>query len=206
MYTSTLGLSQGEFTELKVLQNDTMTNILDIIGGGGSGTVVETASYPLVFTGSNIGINTSLFLPTSSECGKIGAAGCNHGANDFKAQSVTLTSPDASQHALTADDTGRLIVAGARPLLANSITVGAGLFALASNANGFLSLALTGAESRTTLRLQDSAAVVRELTSSNTGQLTWDGTAIETLAGLAVVSPISLVTNAFTAAWLDLWG
>ena len=44
MYTSTLGLSQGEFTELKVLQNDTMTNILDIVGGGSSGAV-QTATY-----------------------------------------------------------------------------------------------------------------------------------------------------------------
>ena len=64
----TLGLSQGEFTELKVLTDGVMTDVTTLVGGGGT---VETARYPLVITGSNIGINTSLFLPTSSECGKI---------------------------------------------------------------------------------------------------------------------------------------
>ena len=79
MYTSTLGLSQSEFTELKVLKDGVMTDVTTLVGGGGT---VETASYPLVITGSNLGINTSLFLPTSSECAKIGAADCDLGGND----------------------------------------------------------------------------------------------------------------------------
>ena len=200
---SSNGLKTGNYTQLNVLKDGVMTDVTTLVGGGGT---VETATYPLVITGSNIGINTSLFLPTSSECANIGAADCDHGANDFQCQTLTLTSPDASEHELSVDNTGRLSVAGAKPLLANSLTVGSGLFSLASQADGLLQLALTGAESRTSLRLQDGAAVVRELTSSNTGQLTWDGNPIESLAGLAVISPIALASNVFDNSWMNIAG
>ena len=60
----------------------------------------------------------------------------------------------------------------------STVTVGTGLFALTSDALGTMSLSLTGAESRVTLKIQDTNAVVRNLTSSTGGVLTWDGTSL----------------------------
>ena len=56
MYTSTLGLSQGEFTELKMLKDGVMTDVTTLVGGGGT---VETATLPLQITGTDIAIDTS---------------------------------------------------------------------------------------------------------------------------------------------------
>jgi len=178
---SSNGLTQGNFTLLNVLKDGVMQDVTTFAGGGGA---VNTASAPLSISAGDISLDTSGLLATSAECAKIGSAAVVH-PHDFKATSVTLTSPDASDHQLSADDTGRLIVAGNRPLLANSITVGAGMFALASNPNGFLSLALTGSESRAQLRLLDPATTVRELTSNVSGELLWDGAALPTAASVA---------------------
>ena len=53
------------------------------------------------------------------------------------------------------------------------VAVGAGL--LAVSGNGTLSLALDGQESRSALKLQDSIGTVRQLASSLTGALVWNG-------------------------------
>ena len=179
---SSTGLKEGNFTLLNVLKDGVMQDVTTLAGGGGA---VSTASAPLCITAGDISLDASGLLATSAECAKIGTADCNHGANDFQCQSLTLTSPDNSEHEITCGDDARLVVAGSKPLLANSITVGTGMFALASNPNGFLSIALTGAEARTQLRLQDGATVVRELTSNNAGELLWDGTALPTAASVA---------------------
>ena len=179
---SSTGLKEGNYTLLNVLKDGVMTDVTTLVGGGGA---VSTASAPLSIAAGDISLDTSGLLATSTECAKIGTADCNHGANDFQCQSLTLTSPDNSEHEVTCGDDARLIVAGSKPLLANSITVGTGMFALASNPNGFLSLALTGTEARLSLRLQDSIAVVRELAASSAGDLLWDGAALPTAASLA---------------------
>ena len=179
----TTGLRTGSFDELRVVSAGVSTNILDLVGSGGGG--VTTATVPLVITGSDIALDTSGLLASSAEASKIGTADCNHGANDFQCASLTLTSPDSSEHDVTVGDDARLAVAGSKPLLANSITVGDGMFALASNPNGFLSIALTGSESRVQLRLLDPAATVRELTANNAGQLIWDGAALPSSASVA---------------------
>ena len=91
-------------------------------------------------------------------------------------------------------------------MIPSNLTVGSGLFALGSDVNGYMSLALTGQKSRLQLRLQDGLAVVRELSSNNSGQLVWDGTPIPSLNGLAVASPIALISNGLDATWLSIAG
>ena len=62
-------------------------------------------------------------------------------------------------------------------LNATAVTVGVGLFALASAANGTLALSLTGTESRAALKLTDSNGAVRSVTSSTAGVLEFAGAA-----------------------------
>ena len=66
----------------------------------------------------------------------------------------------------------------------STVTVGTGLQAMASNANGTLQLDLTGAESRSQLKLIDSQSVVRSLIPSVTGTLTWNGSTLVDLTYL----------------------
>ncbi len=56
----------------------------------------------------------------------------------------------------------------------SNVTVGTGLFALASDNLGTLNLSLTGLESRSALRISDSNGTVRELTSNTFGGLFWN--------------------------------
>ena len=88
----------------------------------------------------------------------------------------------------------------------STVTVGDGLFALQSDSLGTLALALTGQESRTQIRLQDPSTSIIRMLSTSGGDLVWDGTAIPSLNGLEVVSPLSLATNDTTNAWLGVAG
>ena len=56
--------------------------------------------------------------------------------------------------------------------LFSGVSVGQGLVAVTGS--GTLSLGLSGLESRTALKLQDSQGTVRDLTSSTAGELTWN--------------------------------
>ena len=67
----------------------------------------------------------------------------------------------------------------------STISVGTGIQAVASDANGTLQLNLTGTESRSQLKLIDSQNVVRSLVPSVTGALTWNGSALVDLTYLA---------------------
>jgi len=60
----------------------------------------------------------------------------------------------------------------------STVSVGAGLSALASDANGTLQLALTGTDSRAQLSLIDSQGTVRNLVPSITGALTYNGSTL----------------------------
>lgn len=77
-----------------------------------------------------------------------------------------------------------------------AVTVGSGLCALASDANGTLSLSLTGTESRTTLKIADSNGAVRDLTSSRGGVLTWNGTSLVNTTGMKSHIASSVYTSA----------
>ena len=67
----------------------------------------------------------------------------------------------------------------------STVTVGTGLQATASDANGTLQLDLTGTESRSQLKIIDSQNVVRSLVPSVTGALTWNGSALVDLTYLS---------------------
>jgi hypothetical protein len=67
----------------------------------------------------------------------------------------------------------------------STVTVGTGIQAVASDANGTLQLDLTGTESRSQLKLIDSQNVVRSLVPSVTGALTWNGSALVDLTYLS---------------------
>ena len=86
----------------------------------------------------------------------------------------------------------------------SAVTVGTGLFALTSDALGTMSLSLTGAESRVTLKIQDSNATVRNLTSSTGGVLTWDGTSLVNTTQLALKADDAGVTSAFAGVQVQL--
>ena len=66
MESLTNGLSQGDFTLLRVLSNGAMTDILTLIGSGGSGAVTS-ATAPLSISNGVLSINLSGFIATTHE-------------------------------------------------------------------------------------------------------------------------------------------
>ena len=119
--------------------------------------------------------------------------------NDLAGKLDTLTV--SAPLAISGTGTSRALSTLWKP---STVTVGTGLFALASDANGTLSLSLTGTESRTTMRLADSNAVVRDLTSTTGGALTWAGAALPTAADLALKADDSQVTLAVNSLLVSL--
>ncbi len=96
---------------------------------------------------------------------------------------LTLPIKDSNNisRVLSSDISGNLQWNGAPVFVASAVTVGTGLFALASNPpTGALSLSLTGTESRTALKLQDSSSVARSLSSNTSGDVFWDGQTLAT--------------------------
>ena len=111
--------------------------------------------------------------------------------------SGTVTSATAplsisSTGVLTVDLAAYATSAAVNSLLANytltsalfaGVSVGAGLSATANA--GSLSLALTGTESRVSLRLADSGGTVRQLTSTTGGVLAWEAAPVALATDLA---------------------
>jgi hypothetical protein len=79
----------------------------------------------------------------------------------------------------------------------SAVTVYSGLHALSDDTLGTLSLSLTGAESRRTLKLLDSSGTVRDLTSNVTGGLVWNTAqlATETFVKSHVATNVYAVVN-----------
>ena len=67
----------------------------------------------------------------------------------------------------------------------STVTVGTGIQAVASDANGTLQLSLTGTESRSQLKLIDSQNVVRSIVPSITGALTYNSSTLVDLTYLS---------------------
>ena len=69
MQAATTGLTEGDFTLLRVLSNaGVMTNILDLIaagGGGGGGGIVTGVQLPLSVNGGVLSIDTSGFATSA---------------------------------------------------------------------------------------------------------------------------------------------
>ena len=117
MTSTTTGLSEADFTQLRVLSAGAMQDILTLIDTAAGSGVISSATEPLDISA---GVLSSAWKPTA-------------------------------------------------------VTAGAGMFALANDSSGTLSLSLTGTESRSQLKLADTNGVVRDLTSSASGLLTFAG-------------------------------
>ena len=91
MDTLTNGLSQGDFTLLRVLDPATgqMTNVLALIGAAGGGAVTS-ATAPLSINSGVLSINLVGYIPTSHEAYNVGQANVNFGAYDARTRTLTL--------------------------------------------------------------------------------------------------------------------
>ena len=65
MDTLTNGLSQGDFTLLRVLHNGSMTDVITLIGSLGGGNV-DSANAPLSISGGVLSIDLSSYSTTGS--------------------------------------------------------------------------------------------------------------------------------------------
>ena len=69
---TTTGLTNGDFTELNVLKNGTMQNVLDLIaaggggGGGGGSGIVTSASLPLSISSGVLSINLGSYVTNAA--------------------------------------------------------------------------------------------------------------------------------------------
>ena len=86
----TNGLSQGDFTLLRVLDPATgqMTNVLALIGAAGG--AVTSATAPLSINSGVLSINLAGYIPTSHEAYNVGQANVNFGAYDARTRTLTL--------------------------------------------------------------------------------------------------------------------
>ncbi len=123
----TTGLTEGDFHRLGVLSNGTMTDILTLIGAGGG--TVTSATLPLSIANGVLSIDLSSYSDTVAVNTLL--------AN--KIDTVTVAAP------LTVSGAGasRALTTLWKP---STVSVGAGLFSLASDVNGTRSLSLTGTE------------------------------------------------------------
>ena len=64
MTTVTTGLTEGDFTGLRVLSNGVMTDILTLVGSG-SGTVTS-ATAPLAITSGVLSVDLSSYITSSA--------------------------------------------------------------------------------------------------------------------------------------------
>ena len=65
MTTLITGLTEGDFTALRVLSGGQMTDILTLLGGGG-GSGITSANLPLSISGSTMSIDLASYATTSA--------------------------------------------------------------------------------------------------------------------------------------------
>ena len=87
----TNGLSQGDFTLLRVLDPATgqMTNVLALIGAARGGAVTS-ATAPLSINSGVLSINLTGYIPITHEAYNVGQANVNFGAYDARTRTLTL--------------------------------------------------------------------------------------------------------------------
>ena len=106
----TTGLSEGDFTSLRVLDaNGVMTDILVLLqnaGGGGSSSGVQSVSSPLILTGTALSMDQTGLMLTTHEANKIGSADIIHGAFDFETRTLTLKNAVGVSAVLSVDNGG----------------------------------------------------------------------------------------------------
>jgi hypothetical protein len=244
----TNGLTQGDFTTLRVLSSaGVMTDIISLIGssgaGGGLSDVTSASSQLTVATSGSTRVltlnlsaystsaqmNTALASKLSALVGAGAAVISGTGTSrtitvDLTGYSTTAqmnTALATKQPVLTAgtsiqlngatiSSTALAAVQAVLPLVVSTtpttatlsslwtpsqLSVSSGLVGVFSNALGTYSLALTGTESRTALKLADSGGTVRDLTTSTAGVLTWASAPMLTEAQVK-----ALIATSVTAA------
>ena len=166
------GISSAKLHTLVIKDsNGVFQNILNLLGSGGSGGVTA-ATLPLSINNGTLTIDLTNYATNSSVTSAIATAiaGTISQLNAAAPLSATLTGPGS----VTVESLFR----------PSTVSVGTGLQATASDANGTLQLSLTGTESRSVLKLADSQGTVRNLVPSLTGALTWDGSSLVDLGYL----------------------
>ena len=187
------GITAGKFHTLHVKDsNGVFQDILVLLSAGGGGANL-TATLPLAISNGVISIDLSQYSTSSAITSLLSQK------QDVVSTSLTLQN-GASNVALTQDASGNLLwgglelqlrqnafhqisvgppltISGANNVFIDTlfkpstISVGTGLTAVASDANGTLNLTLDGTENRTAINLIDSNAVVRQLVPSIGGGL-----------------------------------
>ena len=196
MQAATTGLTEGDFTLLRVLSNaGVMTNILDLIaaGGGGSGSgIVSGVQLPLSVNGGVLSIDTSGFAtsaqtPLSLQNGVLDI--------DLAAYATTTAMNTAISNALAAytDTTGLTVLLGGKISTsheANNIGVADVDF---------------GAYCITAQKLK---LIDKDLEKGGSGQLLWGGSEVQLKANsfqqINVVAPLTI--SGSTAVTIEsLW-
>lgn len=108
MDSITKGLTQGDFTLLRVLHNGTMTDIITLFGSLGSGTI-NSVTLPLSINNGVLGVDSTGYMPTTHEANKIGNGNVNFGAYDVQAQALTLQNSSGVSAVISVDLGGNLI-------------------------------------------------------------------------------------------------
>ena len=174
MDSITNGLTQGDFTLLRVFDPATgqMTDILALIGAAG-GTVTSAAA-PLAINSGVLSINLAGYIPTSHESYNVGQANVDFGAYDARTQTLTLQNASGVTCQLNVDLGGNLNVGTAR----------------------VVTVPILSAWAPTALKLTDSAGAVRSLTSATTGELLWNGLELQlrqnAFHSIAVAAPLTI--------------
>ena len=144
MDTLTNGLSQGDFTLLRVLHNGDMTDILTLIGtlGGGPITPVQ---LPLSINGGVLSVDLSGHMATTHEANNIGNSNVAFGTYDINTRTLTLENSSGVTAQISMDLGGNLNLNGSV---------------------GIVTIVVLNAWSPLALKLADSGGTVRNITAS----------------------------------------
>ena len=152
-----------------------MQDVTTLVGGGGG--AVSTASAPLSINAGDISIDMTGIASEAALANKL--------------DTLTAIAPIA----VSGSGTERYISSLWKP---SAVSVGPGLFTLSSDNLGTLSLALTGTEDRSALKLRDASGSIKSLTN-NAGTLQFDGADVGALAGVTQTG----VGTAFAATFFQ---
>ncbi len=176
MESLTNGLSQGDFTLLRVLSNGAMTDILTLIGSGGSGAVTS-ATAPLSISNGVLSINLSGYMATTHEANKIGSADMTHGQFDFNTKTVTLQNNVGVTVVLSVDGGGNLNL----------------------GADGVLTVPMLNTWEYTSISMKDSGGTVRNLVPSLNGSLVYNSSQLVDLNDLGSYTTTSAMNTLLNA-------
>ncbi len=164
------GISSGTFDALTLYRSGAYQDLNVILNGlGGGGGAVTSATLPLSISNGVLSINLaaysdtvamnsaistalSVYIPTTHEANKIGAADASHGQFNFETMTLTLKNGAGVTAQLSVGNSG-------------DVSIGA---------DGVLTVSMLNGWDFTTIKIKDSLNISRNLTASLTGQLVWN--------------------------------